>query len=89
MSPSAKRPKRSCIKLFRAMEQSPASVVITDREGAIEYVNPNFVDVTGYSAEEAIGQNPRILKSGKQSTEFYEELWQEILDRQCMAWRVS
>ena len=66
-------------KLFRAMEQSPASVVITDREGTIEYVNPHFVEVTGYSAEEAIGQNPRILKSGKQSIEFYEELWQEIL----------
>jgi PAS domain S-box-containing protein len=74
-----KRAEEELHKLSRAMEQSPASVVITDREGRIEYVNPNFVEVTGYSAEEAIGSNPRILKSGEQSAEFYEGLWQKIL----------
>ena len=51
-------------KLSRAVEQSPVSVVITDLKGTIEYVNPRFTVVTGYSLEEAVGQNPRILKSG-------------------------
>jgi PAS domain S-box-containing protein len=62
-------------KLSRAIEASPASVVITDIDGTIEYVNPKFSEVTGYTVEEAIGQNPRILKSGKHSPEFYREMW--------------
>jgi PAS domain S-box-containing protein len=66
-------------KLSRAVETSPASVVITDLDGTIEYVNPKFTEVTGYSAEEAIGQNPRILKSGAFSRRIYEKLWQTIL----------
>ncbi len=65
--------------LSRATEQSPATVMITDRDGTIQYLNPKFTEVTGYEAEEAIGQNPRMLKSGEQSQEFYEELWQTIL----------
>jgi two-component system sensor histidine kinase/response regulator len=80
-----KEAEEKLLKLSRAMEQSPASVVITDRKGTIEYVNPNFVKVTGYGAEEAIGQNPRILKSGEHSAEFYEGLWKEIL--QGNVWR--
>ena len=64
--------------LSRAVKQSPATVVITDSEGTIEYVNPKFVQLTGYTFKEAIGQNPRILKSGKQSPEFYQELWETI-----------
>ena len=64
--------------LFRAVEQSPASVVITDIEGTIEWVNPRFTDVTGYSAAEAVGGNPRILKSGRHSPEFYQDLWDTI-----------
>ncbi len=60
------------------MDQSPASVVITDTEGAIEYVNPRFSQITGYGAAEAVGKNPRILKSGEQSREFYAELWATI-----------
>ena len=66
-------------KLSVAVEQSPAIVVITDPAGNIEYVNPMFAKVTGYSAEEAIGQNPRILKSGLMSQTVYEELWKTIL----------
>jgi len=66
-------------KLSVAVEQSPAIVVITDPDGNIEYVNPMFTEVTGYSAEEARGQNPRILKSGLMSQTVYEELWQTIL----------
>jgi PAS domain S-box-containing protein len=65
-------------QLSGAVEHSPASVVITDTEGNIEYVNPKFTEVTGYSLEEAVGQNPRILKSGELSKETYEELWETI-----------
>ena len=66
-------------KLSLATEHSPASVVITDRKGTIEYVNATFCEVAGYSAEEAIGQNPRILKSGNLPEAFYQELWETIL----------
>jgi PAS domain S-box-containing protein len=66
-------------KLSQAVEQSPASVVITDRDGTIEYVNSAFCEVTGYTAQEAIGQNPRILKSGQLSESFYRNLWETIL----------
>ncbi len=65
-------------KLTRAVEQSPASVVITDTEGKIEYVNPKFTEVTGYSKEEVIGKNPRILKSGDIPSGYYKEMWQTI-----------
>jgi PAS domain S-box-containing protein len=66
-------------KLSVAVEQSPAIVVITNPLGDIEYVNPMFTLVTGYSAEEAIGQNPRILKSGLMADSVYEELWKTII----------
>jgi len=66
------------LKLSKAVENSPASVVITDLDGTIEYVNPKFTEVTGYTAEEAIGQNPRILKSGAIAPKFYEKLWQTL-----------
>ena len=65
-------------KLSRALEQSPVSVVITDQKGSIEYVNPAFCTNTGYTFEEAVGQNPRILKSGRQSAEVYRDLWSTI-----------
>ena len=65
--------------LSRAVEQNPASVVITDLAGAVEYVNPGFVSTTGYSLEEVIGQNPRILKSNFHPPEFYVEMWQTLL----------
>ena len=66
-------------KLSQATENSPASVVITDKDGTIEYVNPRFCDVTGYTPEEAIGNNPRVLKSGNLPESFYKELWDTIL----------
>ena len=66
-------------KLSRAIEASRATVVITDREGTIEYANPAFSKVTGYTIEEAIGQNPRILKTETHPREFYENLWKTIL----------
>ena len=66
------------IQLSRAVEQSPASVVITDTRGAIEYVNPKFTQRSGYTADEIIGKTPRILKSGQQPHEFYAKLWKTI-----------
>jgi PAS domain S-box-containing protein len=65
-------------KLSRATENSPASVVITAKDGTIEYVNPTFCKVTGYTLEEAIGNNPRVLKSGNLPKSFYKELWETI-----------
>ena len=66
-------------KLSSAVEQSPAAVIITDTEGNIEYVNPRFTEMTGYTADEAIGENPRILKaSDVHPPEFYRELWDTI-----------
>ena len=66
-------------KLSEAVEHSPVTVMITDKKGTIEYVNPSFSEVTGYSAKEAIGQNPRILQSGTHPNLFYKELWDTII----------
>lgn len=65
-------------RLQRAVEQSPALVIITDTQGRIEYVNPQFTAVTGYEPEEVLGQNPRVLKSGELPSEVYRELWETI-----------
>lgn len=73
-----KRAERRIRVFSRAIEQSPVSIVITDPTGAIEYVNPKFMEITGYTVEEALGQNPRVLKSGDQPKEFYQELWETI-----------
>jgi PAS domain S-box-containing protein len=70
---------KETLKLSKAVEQSPASVVITDVEGNIEYSNPTNCELTGYTFEELLGQNPRIVKSGKQSNSIYRDLWQTIL----------
>lgn len=74
-----KQKELQILKLSEAVRQSAASIVITDLTGNIEYVNPRFTEVTGYSSEESIGQNPRVLKSGEQSSDFYKELWDTIL----------
>ncbi len=65
-------------KLSRAIENSPTSIVITDVDGKIEFVNPKFCKVTGYSADEVLGQNPRALKSGLQSAGFYQQMWNQL-----------
>lgn len=67
-------------KLSRAVEQSPTSVVITDSEGTIEYVNPKFSSLTGYSMAEAVGKNPRILKSELTPVETHEDLWRTLTE---------
>ena len=65
-------------KISVAVEQSPLSIVITDPQGTIEYVNPGFSTVTGFSAQEALGRNPRILKSGKTPPEQYRTMWETL-----------
>jgi PAS domain S-box-containing protein len=65
--------------LSTVVAQSPVSIVITDMTGTISYVNPMFTQVTGYTADEAIGQNPRMLQSGTMSEDGYSRLWDTIL----------
>ena len=65
-------------KLSQAVEYNPASIVITDKAGRIEYINPKFSNLTGYSSEELIGKTPAVLKSGKTSPEEYKQLWTTI-----------
>jgi len=72
-------------KLSRAVEQSPSIVMITDKNGLIEYINPKFTEISGYSLDEIKGQNPRILKSGETSSEEYSRLWKSITSGQ--EWR--
>ncbi len=65
-------------KLSQAVEHSPAMVIITDIQGNIEYVNPKFTEVTGYTASEAYAKNPRFLQSGLTNKNLYKDLWQTI-----------
>lgn len=65
-------------KLQQAVEQSPSSIMVTDNTGRIEYINPRFTYLTGYTLEEVRGHNPRFLKSGLTSPETYQELWRTI-----------
>ncbi len=74
-----KRAEERLQLLSSAVEQTADSVLITDRQGSIEYVNPAFEGTTGYSSAEALGKNPNILKSGVQPPEFYADLWATIL----------
>ena len=82
-----KRAEEQLTKFSLAVEQSPASVVITDPQGTIEYVNPKFTQVTGYSAAEAVGQSPAVLKSGVHPPEFYRNMWETVARRRRMARR--
>jgi PAS domain S-box-containing protein len=80
-----KRMDEKVRQLSRAVEQSPVSIVITNKDGNIEYVNRKFTEVTGYSFSEVIGKNPRILKSGELPAEVYQQMWKCIRDGQ--EWR--
>jgi PAS domain S-box-containing protein len=73
------RTEEQILKLSNAIEQTADVIFITDKDGKIEYVNAAFEYVTGFTREEAIGQNPRILKSGEMSEEYYRTLWDAIL----------
>jgi len=79
LTDSIARFEEKLLLLSSAVEQTADTVFITDRDGVIEYVNPAFEATTGYFREEAIGQTPRILKSGHASTQYYAELWSTIL----------
>ncbi len=65
-------------RLAMVIGQVAESIIITDVKGKIQYINPAFEKITGYKDEEVIGQNPRILKSGKQDDQFYQRFWQTI-----------
>ncbi|HLO65795.1 MAG TPA: diguanylate cyclase [Holophaga sp.] len=65
--------------LTRAVEQSPVSVIITDREGVIQYVNPKFTRLMGWTREEAVGRKPSFLKGGSNTRDFYRDLWETII----------
>ncbi len=68
------------IRIYRqAIEQNPSTIIITDTEGKVNYVNPMFTETTGYSSKEAIGKDLRILKSGLRNDEFYFEMWDHLL----------
>ena len=73
-----KRTEAINTRLVMAAEQASDAIVITDAEGAIQYVNAAFTTMTGYPREEVLGKNPRIVKSGRQDEAFYRELWQTI-----------
>jgi two-component system, cell cycle sensor histidine kinase and response regulator CckA len=73
-----KRAEEDRVRLVTAIEQAAETVVMTDTNGTILYVNPAFEQTTGYSSLEAIGNNPRILKSGQHDARFYENLWKTI-----------
>jgi PAS domain S-box-containing protein len=75
-------------RLSEVVEQSAELVLVTDTSGTIVYVNPAFERMTGYSAEEAIGRNPRMLKSGLQAAEFYRDLWSALLRGESWAGRL-
>ena len=74
-----KRSEETLKKLSSAIEQTADTIIITDREGIIEYVNPSFIKLTGFSSEEALGKTPRILKSGTRDQKYYEAMWNTIL----------
>ena len=65
-------------KLSAAVQQSPSAIAITNKSGILEYVNPKFTELTGYTSNEALGLNPRILKSGMQPQKVYNDLWKTI-----------
>lgn len=76
-----KQDEANLVRLVTAIEQSDDIIIITDSNTAIEYVNPAFERVTGYTVSEAIGQNPRVLKSGLQREAFYTQLWNDLTNK--------
>jgi len=67
------------LMMHRAVEQSASAVLITDKNGLIEYINPKFTELTGYTSEELLGQNPKIMQSGNTPLEHYQSMWQNLL----------
>ncbi|CAA6692070.1 MULTISPECIES: PAS domain S-box protein [unclassified Lentimonas] len=72
--------EESAAKLSMAIEQNPTSILITDKEGSIEYANPAAIKMTGYQLQELIGKNPKLFKSGEHNNALYQTLWSTLLD---------
>lgn len=70
--------KKKMYLLSKAVESAQNGIIITDKDGAVIYANPFSSELTGYSNDEIIGNNPRVFKSGKHSNEFYEKMWKQI-----------
>ncbi|GBC96057.1 Sensory/regulatory protein RpfC [bacterium HR16] len=82
LSRRAERDREQLRLHARALEMAGNAIVITDHNGTIQWVNPAFTAITGYAREEALGKNPRILKSGRHDRTFYEQMWGTILNGQ-------
>jgi two-component system cell cycle sensor histidine kinase/response regulator CckA len=80
-----KRAEDELLRLFAAVENAGETIVVTDSDGSIIYVNPTFEEITGYSRQEALGRSPRILKSGKHDRSFYRRMWETLVSGQ--VWR--
>ncbi len=73
-----KQQDKELFLMHRAVEQSSSAVLITDRSGRIEYINPKYTELTGYSSKELLGQNPKIMQSGSTASEIYQNMWHEL-----------
>jgi phosphoserine phosphatase RsbU/P len=73
-------PDNDLFRMHRVFEQSASAMMITDSAGRIEYVNPKFTELTAYTAEELIGQNPKMLQSGNMPAECYQTMWQKLIE---------
>ena len=78
VSPGLRSAREWAQLMTAALDSAPNTIVITDAKGTIEWVNPAFTKDTGYTFEEAVGKNPRILKSGEQSDSYYAGMWTTI-----------
>ncbi len=76
-------------RLATAVEQAHESIVITDVKGIIQYVNPFFERISGYTKEEVIGQNPRVLKSGRHGEDFYHRMWSTLTNGEVWHGRIT
>jgi len=83
-----KQAEEANARLATAVEQAAEAIVITDSKAAILYVNPAFEKTTAYTSSEIVGQNPRILKSGKHDAAFYQQMWDTLSHGKVWAWRV-
>ncbi len=72
-------PDNDCSMMYRVVEQSASAVMITDHTGRIDYVNPKFTELTGYTSEELLGKNPKLLQSGNMPVEHYQRMWATLI----------
>jgi PAS domain S-box-containing protein len=82
LTETRRRARNQAFRLATAVEQAAESVIITDSEGLIKYVNPAFEETSGYAQDEVLGRNPRIWQSGEHSAEYYETMWRTLASGQ-------